>query len=1032
MKKRILAITTAICLLAGATPAAASGGEPTSLSLDGGDIAISEPGSYSVSTYNGSNTITVESGVTADLTISDLTITAQSSPAIYVEAGATLNLTVEGTNSLTGGDGFAGICVEPGWDQSGSFSVTDSGHLVIQGTGSLSAKGGAAAKSKNVGGGAGIGGNGFGTGNFDGGDFGVIEILSGTVLATGGGAVDLDHGAGAGIGGGGGDDCDAGNDVTVVWAYSGRISIQGGNVSARGGADYNDFCAGAGIGSGSSDANHGTTSDDLYISITGGLVEARGGTDAAGIGGGVNGASGTLEITGGEILAYGGEESDSSAFGGAGIGGGDSAGGRSITIGGTAEVFAQGGGAAAGIGGGNGGYVGQIVINGSADVTAVGGNPTGRNVDTSGMRGGAGIGGGNNSNFATGEKATRLTLDSTGTVIAYGGMGAQAIGMGTAPQDDKSCIVEVGNNAGVVWMFNYDQVQSAVNGVIEDNTIDFGGLSVPYHTIFWHNGSDETVGGTAYACKENGSVDGTTYSWSVESDTVTIMQGAAEILSGTFDFALHDAYDNWAVIYRAPEPEPVTISLADLIIYVGGAGYESVVTDQDGNPVKTESDGLPEPGFTIELPEAVDTALKAAVGHEGGGPLDLSKYLSFSYNDGAGTIRSWTLEHYDNKTGNTSMAGGRYIYRIVPAENQDEVRLQFTGEDGQISTSDDFVIDLDDQYQVYDMTIYPGALDPKHLKAVVTFPDDSTQSFDLDVLPADLTIRGVVDDADGTEPVTDVITDEPASEPADITAQVPAGTLFYINESKLEVERWDAVKLLADKIIPEAEDILLERTYGDFTQITEEYSYEYRYLDLVDTSNGNVWVTASSPITIYWPYPEGTDASGEFYIVHYKGLDRQYDDDLAGKNYETELLSTENGKLEKTEYGLKVTVDSFSPFALFWKESSGGNWPPIIIPTPSTSVTPAPTVSPDAPPTESDKPDGNEEQPEESPKPSEPVQPTQPVETPAPSDPGVPDNVPATGDTTHLTLWLTLAGVSLCGLLCALLGLRRLQRGRRR
>lgn len=197
--------------------------------------------------------------MSAELTISGLTIVADNAPAIYVEAGAALNLTVEGENLLTGDDGFAGICVEPGWDQSGSFSPEASGRLVIQGMGSLSAQGGDAVSDAGIGGGAGIGGNGFGTGNFDGGDFGVIEILSGTVSATGGGAADLDHGAGAGIGGGGGDDCDAGNDVTVVWAYSGRISIHGGNISARSGADYIGFCAGAGIGSGSSDAYHGTT-----------------------------------------------------------------------------------------------------------------------------------------------------------------------------------------------------------------------------------------------------------------------------------------------------------------------------------------------------------------------------------------------------------------------------------------------------------------------------------------------------------------------------------------------------------------------------------------------------------------------------------------------------------------------------------------------------------------------------------------------------------------------------------------------------
>ena len=74
-----------------------------------------------------------------------------------------------------------------------------------------------------------------------------------------------------------------------------------------------------------------------------------------------------------------------------------------------------------------------------------------------------------------------------------------------------------------------------------------------------------------------------------------------------------------------------------------------MVTDKDGKPVETVSNGLPEPGFTVELPAAIDAALKKAADHTSSDPLDLSGYLSFAYDDGAGTTRTWTLEQARNR-----------------------------------------------------------------------------------------------------------------------------------------------------------------------------------------------------------------------------------------------------------------------------------------------------------------------------------------------------------------------------------------------
>lgn len=410
MKKRILAIATAICLLAGATPAAASGGEPTSLSFGDDNIIISESGTYSVSTYNGSNTITVESGVAADLTISDLTITAEDAPAIYVEAGATLNLTVEGTNSLTGGDGFAGICVEPAYDADWSYDADASAKLYISGGGTLTATGGDGdATNGTYGGGAGIGGNGEDQTGGDAVDFGLVNItygFTGIINAYGGASsyyVDGENcfGGGAGIGGGGFNMGYINNYEDVSSYYWGEvygaIEIHGGVINATSTGN------GSGIGGGGGQGEDTATSH-ITVDITSCAIKATGGTLGAGIGGGAICDGGYISISSATVRAVAGANEDS--MGAAGIGGGNNASVSSVIISVGAQVTATASGGAAGIGGGtntsysnvhygdvDGGLtlekVGVISISGEGTtVSACGGTSEG----FSGFYGGAGIG----------------------------------------------------------------------------------------------------------------------------------------------------------------------------------------------------------------------------------------------------------------------------------------------------------------------------------------------------------------------------------------------------------------------------------------------------------------------------------------------------------------------------------------------------------------------------------------------------------------------------------------------------------------
>lgn len=370
----------------------------------------------------------------------------------------------------------------------------------------------------------------------------------------------------------------------------------------------------------------------------------------------------------------------------------------------------------------------------------------------------------------------------------------------------------------------------------------------------------------------------------------------------------------------------VSITPADITIYTGGDGYDSVVNGS-GNEIGTTNNGLPTPGFYIELPAEVNNWLigQAAeedkvINDEGDVVVDLSKYLTFTYDDGQGNTRTWHLERYDKKQGNDSMAYNRYIYRILPAEVNGEkipIRLQFTDDDGTFMTSDDFTVSLDDLFHEYDMTIYAGDLNQKLVKAVLTVNNAATE-YDATVESGELTVRGVTDNDTHYTTVEDSVPENVTS----VTAQVGADAKFYINGSQLEVIDPSDVKLLVDSLVPDQNNTLVNSALDKFDAIPNDYDYEARYLDLVDTSNGNAYVTTDDAVVVYWAYPEGTDENTEFHLVHYVGLDRNDNTDLTSGTYTMEYYSEENGNLKTTKQGIRFTVNSFSPFALFWEDDS--------------------------------------------------------------------------------------------------------------
>ena len=376
----------------------------------------------------------------------------------------------------------------------------------------------------------------------------------------------------------------------------------------------------------------------------------------------------------------------------------------------------------------------------------------------------------------------------------------------------------------------------------------------------------------------------------------------------------------------------ITITPANITIYTGGKGYESVIGNEGATGVP--STGLPEPGYYIELPTALDAALKEALEVDERTTLDLSDYLTFLYDDGNGTTRTWKLERYDDKEGNTSQTSeGRYIYRILPDGTSGiAVRLQFT-DGGEITTDDIFALSESNLYQTYSMTIYAGDLNQDLVQAVLDWPDDKdAPHHDVTVGSGELTVRGITD-ADGEATTTEIAETAPESEVNNVTAVIDADTKLYINESSLEVADTDSVELLVDSVVSTAVQDLKDSAVDQVSAITDDHEAQFYYLDLVDTDNGNTVVTTKNePVTLFFPYPEGTDADTAFHIVHYVNQDRDESakDEIAGVNegsekFAIEVYSEENQNLETTDQGIQITVTSFSPFGLFWEEDSGSS-----------------------------------------------------------------------------------------------------------
>ena len=393
----------------------------------------------------------------------------------------------------------------------------------------------------------------------------------------------------------------------------------------------------------------------------------------------------------------------------------------------------------------------------------------------------------------------------------------------------------------------------------------------------------------------------------------------------------------------------VAVDPADITIYMGGdEGYEGTATS--GGTI-AGSNSLPEPGFYFVLSADINQAFANAGIADLGEAADLSEYMTIYTHGygGEGGELHWKLEKYGE---NVSEAYDKFIYRIVPNPTAGQeavpVRLQFTGDDGASVTSDEFdPSSAGTLSKTYEMKLYTELVNNDQVVFEVDINGEKYYN-SMELQTGTLNVRYVTGSQDSV--MSDVLSSEDelaaarAESPDSAFALLPEGTVYYVNGSSVDIARGVAPSLLFDDVVSDhnttgADDYdqqlanrAAEIAVSNGADFENPY-YQAKYLDLVDVNNGNVWLTASKPVTVYWPYPEGTDEGTEFHLVHFSDLDRTMaNGDIPGAIASS---ATEYVAVENTEHGIRFTTDGFSPFVLIWDAGSEAGPQPEPSPKPA-------------------------------------------------------------------------------------------------
>lgn len=508
-----------------------------------------------------------------------------------------------------------------------------------------------------------------------------------------------------------------------------------------------------------------------------------------------------------------------------------------------------------------------------------------------------------------------------GSVVQYAGTGVPQLEVAVGPGSPGSVGVQVthplateeAKKSGTYVYFEYcwwDEMDDGVNGPrseTEPELFSTSTTSSSYNRVF--TGKNEIP----IRSSADARTDGDYYMVEIFGYYVENNGPRKQYYKSSHNFigASDTATDARSYVMNVIATDAVTVDIvpADITVYVGGSGYVGAV-DVDGAPLG-ENNGFPVPGFTISA-EGLDNfdPAKAVLKYQKGG-------ISFT----------WYIVPYDDVDG---ASHGIYRFDPQPGSNT-HVKMRFFDEDLNTYVDSDSFDIAGHLGKDFKMEVYGENILMEHVKLVY----DGVE-YAVTTENGTLKVRSTTDSPEYGE----VVAQEASVPNGESGVVAPEGTTYYINDSTVKVSDDAGVMLLFDDIIEQNSasvsntQLLINRADEVLGGSSDSRRYEAKYLDLVDTSNGNAWVAADGAVTVYWPLPAGTGWNTNFTLLRFDGLNRE-----TSVGHVENLIATCNVtpiRVENTGTHIKFTVEKagFAPFILVWDEY---NTPITPIPEPDNS-----------------------------------------------------------------------------------------------